>query len=211
MPFNSVMAKQPFFDRYVSLTRTHYAGRQTEVRANVFAFDTRRCTLTNKHDAHITTALSPLGSICVCQSQQQYFSATRPDAVTAFLQEITRVSTQSSMPFVRVCKCRDVHILWLSCLGGISVSSSVKTMNKWHLFECKQNETALLSKLKHESCNINEICMYLQKYWVSKIINILQKCIYIDNTILEKVTYMYLHMYHSFHKNIKKHNCFQHW
>lgn len=101
MPFNSVMAKQPFFDRYASLTRTHYAGRQTEFRANVFAFDTRKCALTNKHDAHITTALSPLGSIGVCQSQQQYFSATRPDALTAFLQEITRVSTQSSMPFVR--------------------------------------------------------------------------------------------------------------
>jgi len=100
------------------LTRTDYAERQTEVRANVIALDTRKHVLTNKHDAHITTSLSPLGSICVCQSQQQYFSATRPDALTAFLQEITRVSTQSSMPFVRVCKHRDVHILWLSCLGG---------------------------------------------------------------------------------------------
>ncbi len=37
--------------------------------------------------------------------------------------------------------------------GGISVSSSVKAMIKWHLFECKQNKKALLSKLKHESSN----------------------------------------------------------
>ncbi len=51
--------------------------------------------------------------------------------------------------------------------------------------------------------------MYLQKYWVSKIINILQKCIYIDNTILKKGDiHVFAHVSQFPHKNIKKHNCF---